>query len=319
MAPRVSVIVPARNEERFIERCVESLLAQSLDGELEVIVADGDSDDRTAELAEAAGAVVVANPERGIPQGLNRALAVARGETIVRFDAHAEMPPGYVAACLRALGEEPGAVNVGGWRVVSGSGPWGLATAAALASRFGVGNARIWREPAPAAPRVDVDTVPLGCWPAEALRTAGGWNEEFARNEDFELNHRLRRRGGRIVFDPAIWSIYHPRESLAALSLQYHDYGRSKALMLATDPGSLRPRQLAPVALLTMLAAALLPGVPGRCGRAGVATYAVTLAGVTVQARGGWRIGLALASMHLSWATGLVRGVAERAASRPPR
>src|SRR5947207_15360182 len=145
--PRVSVIVPARNEERHIAACVRSIVDQKLEGSVEVIVADGLSADRTAELAAAAGAVLVANPACTTPAGLNAALARARGDVVVRFDAHAEMPADYVAACLRALDRERGAACVGGWRRVAGRGPWGRATAAALGSRLGVGNPGLWREP----------------------------------------------------------------------------------------------------------------------------------------------------------------------------
>lgn len=317
--PRVSVVIPARDEAAHIEACVRSVIAQEVEGGLEVVVADALSDDGTAELARAAGAVVVANPERLTPCGLNHALAAARGEVVVRFDAHAEMPPGYVAACLRALDEEPGVANVGGWREVRSDGPWGRATGAALASRFGVGNPRIWRRPAAGAPRVDVDTVPLGCWPAELLRGLGGWNESFVRNQDFELNHRLRRAGHRIVFDPAIWSVYRPRESPEAVARQYWDYGRFKARMLAADPGSLRPRQLAPVGLLAALGGSLLPGRAGRLARTGTGAYALLLAGVAARGGGGWRTAPVLATMHLSWGLGLVRGVAELRGRRPRR
>src|SRR5947199_224982 len=98
--PHVSVVVPARNEERHVSGCVRSILEQEVEGGVEVIVADGRSVDRTAELARAAGATVVANPAGTTPAGLNAALEHARGDVVVRFDAHAEMPPGYLAACL---------------------------------------------------------------------------------------------------------------------------------------------------------------------------------------------------------------------------
>src|SRR3954471_18849196 len=95
-APRVSVVVPARDEAAHIEACVRSILAQEVEGGLEVVVVDGRSSDDTAAIARAAGATVVDNPDRVIPAALNRGLAAARGEVVVRFDAHAEMPPGYV-------------------------------------------------------------------------------------------------------------------------------------------------------------------------------------------------------------------------------
>jgi glycosyltransferase involved in cell wall biosynthesis len=314
--PRVSVIVPARNEGPHIDACVRSILGQRVHGEIEVIVADGRSSDGTAAIASAAGATVVDNPTGRTPHGLNAALAAARGDVVVRFDAHATMPPGYVEACLRALAEEPGAVNVGGWRRVDAIGPWGRATGAALASRFGVGNPRIWRRPEAGSARVDVDTVPLGCWPASRLRAVGGWSESFLRNQDFELNHRLRSAGGRVVFDPDVWSIYRPRESLRGIASQYWQYGWFKALMLATAPESLRPRQLAPVGLLAAAALSALPIRPARAARAALVAYAVGLAAASAHSRAGWRTAVVFSTVHVAWAGGLTGGLAKVALAR---
>ena len=311
MPPAVSVIIPARDEAAHIERCLRSVLAQEVEGGLEVIVADGSSDD-TAERARALGAVVVPNPERTTPHALNHALDAVQGEIVVRFDAHAEMPPGYVAACAAALREEQGAVNVGGWRLVQGDLPWQRATGAALASRFGVGNPRIWRRPQEGARRVDVDTVPLGCWWTADLRRVGGWNLRFLRNQDFELNHRLRRDGGRVVFDPAVWSIYVPRPSPEALARQYWQYGLFKAAMILEDPASLRPRQLAPVALAAAAAAAVVPSPLARPARLALAAYGAVLGGVAARSGGGWRTAPALATMHGAWVAGLLAGLARR-------
>ncbi len=314
--PRVSVIVPARNEATNIVACVRSVLAQDVRGGLELIVADGRSSDGTAQLAGEAGAVVVDNPLRITPAGLNAALAAARGEVIVRFDAHAEMPPGYVEACVRALEEEPGALSVGGWCRIEGRGPWGRALAAALASRFGVGNPRPRRPPGPSDGRVDVDGFAFGCWRADVLRRHGGWDERFLRNQDFELSHRLRRAGGRVVFDPAIWSIYHPRESLGAIARQYRDYGRFKALAFTTAPRSIRPRQLAPAALLLTALAAMIPSPLRSPARGGLALYAALLSGVTARSDGGWRTFPVLATIHGAWGGGLLVGLLKIASEK---
>jgi succinoglycan biosynthesis protein ExoA len=326
MAPRVSIVIPARNEARHIEACVRSVVAQEVGDEFEVIVVDGDSDDSTAELARAAGARVISNPERTIPAALNWGLKAAAGEILVRFDAHAEMPPGYVAASLRGLAEEDGAANVGGWRQVVGEGPWGRATRDALTSRLGVGNARIWRRPAKDEPRRDVDTVPLGCFRVETVRRLGGWRRDLLRNEDFELNQRLRHDGGRIVFDPAVWSVYHPRESLGGLARQYWDYGKHKAHVLADAPRSLRPRQLAPVGLLAAVVGAAAPTPIALPSRVALGAYGLVLVVASARSRERWRTGVVLGTMHLTWAAGLVAGFAEvasrpgpRAAAAPPR
>jgi succinoglycan biosynthesis protein ExoA len=312
MSPAISVIIPARDEAQHIERCLQSVMAQDLAEGFEVIVADS-SKDGTAALAEQLGARVVMNPDEITPAALNRALAAARGDIVVRFDAHAEMPPGYLAACVSALTEEEGVVNVGGWRAVVGDGAWGHAMGAALASRFGVGNARIWRRPGASEARRDVDTVPLGCWRAATLRQAGGWNEKFVRNQDEELNYRLRVAGGRVVFDPRIWSIYRPRESPIAIARQYWGYGKFKAMIVASEPRSLRPRQLAPLGLVGVVAAAAIPSPVAPAARVTAAAYGVVLAGVTAKSHAGWRTAVVLPIMHVVWAVGLIVGLARHA------
>jgi succinoglycan biosynthesis protein ExoA len=311
MGPRVSVIVPARNEAANIQECVRSILAQRLDGGIEVIVADGNSSDETVQLARMAGAAVVENQRGNTPAGLNAALAVARGAIIIRFDGHGRMPPGYVEASVLALEQEVGAAGVGGWVQVEPSGPWGRAIGAALVSQFGIGNARLWKRPKPGQARLDVDSVPLGCWPAERIRIVGGWDERFLRNQDFELNYRLRRGGGRIVFDPAIWFFYRPRESLRAIARQYWDYGRFKALTLVTAPRSLRPRQTAPVILLATATTAVLPVNLARAARRAMVAYFLVLGGVTVKSRGGWRTMVVLGTIHGVWGAGLLIGLAQ--------
>jgi glycosyltransferase involved in cell wall biosynthesis len=307
MRHRVSVIVPARNEAAYIDACVRSIHAQSVDADLEVIVADGCSSDETAARAAAAGAVVVENPERITPAALNRGLAVASGDVIVRFDAHSEMMPGYIRACLRALDDDPKAVNVGGWCEVRGMGPWGRAVAAALQSPLGVGNPRLWRSPREGEGRRYVETVPFGCFRADALRAAGGWRPDLVRNQDFELNHRLRAAEGRIVFDPSISFVYRPRESLAALSRQYREFGRWKAIMLADAPDSVRARQFAPLLLVATALLTLVPGRTGRISRTGAAVYAGVISLEARRARD-WRVAPVLAAIHLSWGAGFVVG-----------
>ena len=315
----VSVVIPARNEGLRIAACIESVRAQIVPLPIEIIVVDGCSGDDTAERARAAGAVVVTNEQRTTPAALNAGLAAAQGDVFVRFDAHAEMSAGYLAACLSALREEERAMNVGGWRAVVPEGPWGAAIGAALASKVGVGNAIIWRRPPDAASRRDIDTVPLGCWWTDDLRRLGGWDETLIRNQDFELNHRIREAGGRVVFDPAIWSHYWPRESLRALGRQYWEYGCFKAVVLSRAPRSLRPRQLAPVALVAVIALAALPTAAAPRARFLLAAYVAMLGGVAVVSRGGWRTVPVLATMHLSWGAGLVYSAAQLARSRLAR
>lgn len=168
------MIIPARNEARHIEDCVRSVRAQEIEGELEVIVVDERSSDATAELARAAGAKVVDDPERCFPSALNRRLATTRADVVARFDAHGAMPAGYLEACLRALDEVEGAATVGGWCEVRANGNWGRALGTALASPVGIGNASRWRRPAAGAPRRDVNTVHFGCFSQGPAAPVGG-------------------------------------------------------------------------------------------------------------------------------------------------
>lgn len=319
MRPLVTVIVPARNEEKCIEACVASILAQSVDGDVEVVVVDGRSSDRTAALARGAGAAVVDNPEQITPTALNRGLAAAQGRFLARLDAHSEMGPGYLQACLTALEEEADAVNVGGWADVRGTGPWSAAVRSALQSRLGTGNPRLWRKPPPGSGRRDVETVPFGCFPTAALREVGGWNEALVRNQDFELNHRLRASGRRVVFDPEVWFVYRPRESLSALFRQYWTFGRWKAVVILGDPGSLRPRQLAPLGLFAALAGAVAPGPIRGPARLALAAYGAFVATAAAASDGGWRTAPVLLLVHGAWGAGLLAGFLESGLARSSR
>jgi succinoglycan biosynthesis protein ExoA len=317
--PRISVVVPALNEAPHIDACVRSILAQEVNGGFEVIVIDGRSSDETAERARAAGAMVVENGTPGISASLNAGLVAARGDIVVRFDAHAEMPSGYLAACLRALEEEAGAASVGGWREVRGRGPWGRALGAALSTPLGVGHASIWRRPGAGDERRDVEHVPLGCFRAEVLRRLGGWREDILTNEDYELDHRLRSQGGRIVFDPAIWSVYRPRESLGAIARQYWRYGCWKAVVMVDSPSSIRPRQLVAPALVAGSALALTPGRQGTRARRALVAYGACLAVAAIRSSGGWRTIPVMATIHFAWGAGLIRSLPRAVAAQRRR
>ena len=132
---------------------------------------------------------MVGNAAQTTPAGLNAALSAAEGEIIVRRMHMAGFE--HTSRHRSGAEEEEQAHGVGGWIEVDANRQWGRSIAAALGSRFGIGNARSWRRPRRDQGRIDVETFPLGCWPVEALRAAGGWDERFLRNQDYELNHRL--------------------------------------------------------------------------------------------------------------------------------
>ena len=323
--PPVSVIVPARDAEATLPAALASILGQDYAGDVEVIVADGSASAATRELLASRFPEVrrVANPERGTAAGLNRALAAARHPVIARCDAHSVLAPGYLARAVDTL-ERTGAANVGGRQLAAGSTAFERAVALATRHPLGTGapRYRVGGRPGP------VDTVFLGVFRRETLLNVGGWDETLQRNEDYELNWRLRARGGTVWFDPDLVTAYRPRGTFRALARQYFDYGRWKAVVLARHPRSWRARQLAAPLLVASLAlsppllaaAALLPGpaaAPGlaAAGAAAPLTYATALLGASAAigfrhpGRAALLVPAVAATIHLAWGAGFLRGL----------
>ena len=305
-----------RNGVATIGRAVRSALAQTGVGPLEVIVADGDSGDGTravvSEIAHADSRVrLVGNPQGKTPTGLNRAILESVGDVIVRCDAQSELPSDYVASAIDTL-VETGADVVGGVQHAVGDGFWQRAVAMGMSTPAGVGDARFHFGGAPG----EVDTVYLGVFRRSTLRRVGLYDESLERNQDYELNYRVRSAPGRVYFDPKLVVNYSPRTSLAALSRQYFDYGAWKRLVLRRFPASLRWRQLAPPLLIVGLIASLgflIAGwrqlalvVPTAYGMLVGATTLMEL----VRRRDLAALGLPLVlpTMHLSWALGFMVG-----------
>ena len=334
--PPVSVIVPARDAAATLARALESVLAQDYAGGFEVIVADGSENAATGALVRRRfpGVRVIPNPGREIACGLNRALRAARHPIVARCDARAVLPPGYLTRAVGTL-LRTGAANVGGCVNPVGSTFFERAVALATSTPLGAGDAR-YRIGGAEGP---VDTVFPGVFRREALDAAGGFDETLLRNEDYELNWRLRERGETVWFDPALVVDYRPRGSLRALAWQYFDYGRWKRGMLARHPRSVRLRQVAAPLLLAALAASAGLGVAGGlvstvapetgamliyAAAAGPLAYVLLL--LAASAALGLRRGrseamllpVVVATIHLAWAAGFFAGVPAGAGGRGP-
>jgi len=327
--PAVSVIMPVLNEERHLRGAVQAILAQEYDGEMEVVIAIGPSSDRTDEIAaelvrEDPRVHTVPNPTGRTPAALNAAIKASRHPVVVRVDGHGMLSPNYIATAVRLL-EETGAQNVGGIMHAEGENDWEHAVAAAMTSKIGVGNAAFHTggEAAPA------ETVYLGVFRREALERQGGYNEEFIRAQDWELNYRIREAGHLIWFSPELLVSYRPRPSVRTLAKQYKDYGRWRRVVTRYHRGSVNLRYLAaPAALLANLAGLVVGAVVTPWALLVPAAYlaAITVGslpagrGLSFGAR--LRIPLALATMHMCWGYGFVtspRSLARRViASRRP-
>ena len=243
---QVSVILPVLNEAEYLEDALAPILGQEFNGELEVILAIGPSKDRTMEIAKKISerdprVIIVENPSGRTAAGLNLALAASRFPIIVRVDGHSEIPKNYVSTAVDVL-KKTGAANVGGMMAAQGRGLFERAVAAAMRSSLGVGPAKFHT----GGNAGEVDTVYLGSFKREALIAIGGFDEKFTRAQDWELNYRLRAKGGKIYFDPRMAVIYRPRRSLTALAKQYFEYGRWRRAVSRTHVDTLNLRYLTP-------------------------------------------------------------------------
>jgi glycosyltransferase involved in cell wall biosynthesis len=261
-APHVSIIVPCYNERETIGILLEAIAGQEYPlQDMEVVIADGRSTDGTLKVIDAFAFShreldirVVDNPDRSIPAGLNRALQAARGEIILRLDAHSKPDADYVSRTLEVL-RRTEAANVGGrWRIKpSADTAIARGIARAVAHPIGAGGAR-YRTNGEAGP---VETVPFGAFPRTWIERVGYFNEDLLSNEDYEYNVRLRQAGGLVWFDPTIRTDYYARPTLGALARQYFRYGFWKARMLLRYPTSIHWRQVLP-ALFTLTTFILL-------------------------------------------------------------
>lgn len=320
--PFVSVVLPIRNEAAHIEACLERILAQDypLD-RMEVLVVDGRSDDATVDVVRHvqerhpdASLRVLDNPDRIVPPALNVGIRAARGEVVVRMDGHSVPAPDYVSACVRALSES-GAANVGGAVEAVGATPFGRAVAVATGHALGAGDAR-YRIGGGAS---DVDTVAFGAFRRDVFSKTGLFDESMVRNQDYEMNVRIRAAGERVRLDPSIRFTYTPRGTVRGLAKQYFEYGWWKVETLRRHPGSLRWRQAVPAAFVAavVLGALLAPwwGVARWGLVAALAPYAAVVAIVSARLAptagdaGIARIAGAFAVIHGAWGFGFLTNV----------
>jgi glycosyltransferase involved in cell wall biosynthesis len=244
--PSISVILPVLNEEAHLNDAVHSILSQDYQGKIEVILAVGPSRDRTQEIAQSISdrdsrVVLVDNPTGRTAAGLNLALNKSQSPVVVRVDGHAQIPNDYLRLIVQIL-NETGAVNVGGVMAAVGTTSFERAVAGAMRSPLGVGASRFHTGGKAGV----VDTVYLGAFRREALVAIGGFDERFTRAQDWELNFRLREKGGIVYFDPRLHVTYRPRSTVTALAKQYFEYGRWRRVVSRRHSGTINYRYLAP-------------------------------------------------------------------------
>jgi glycosyltransferase involved in cell wall biosynthesis len=328
--PFVSIVVPCRNEEAYLARCLDSILAGDYPRhQLEVLVVNGGSTDRTAEIltryaATHPGIVALENPGGTTPAALNIGIRAASGGIIVRMDAHVLYPPDYLRRLVAGL-EESGADNVGGVleTVAAEDTPTARAIALGMSHRFGVGNSHFRLG---VDERREVDTVPFGCFRREVFDRIGLFDEELIRNQDDEFNFRIIMQGGRVLLLPDVFCRYFARRSLDQLARMYYQYGYFKPLVARKVGRVMTVRQLVPAILVAALSssAALAIWLPSAR-----VVFALVLASylsvvLVCSARAirthGIRCGAALAAvfpiLHFSYGAGFLLGIRDHLLTR---
>jgi succinoglycan biosynthesis protein ExoA len=326
---RITVVAAMRNEAATISEVLADLAAQDFAGEIDVLLADGASTDRSAEVARRAAKhlgvplAIVDNPRRIASTGLNACIERAAGDLVVRLDCHSRYPADYLRRCAEAA-EETDAWNVGGIFRAEGCTPTQRAVAAAMDSPFGGVN---WTRDSSADGRVEADTVYCGAFRPVAFERAGVFDEELVRNQDDELNIRIRCAGGRIVFDPAITAEYTPRSSYRGVFRQYYEYGLWKVPVMLKHRQVASARSLAPIAFVGSLAALATAAPVSRRARrllaaeAGAYALSAVVAGAGAVRRRREPIGLlprtvaVFPAFHLGYGTGMIAGWLRAASS----
>ena len=319
--PAVSVIIPVLNEERFLKQSVQAILNQNYSGQLEIILALGPSKDQTnviaQDLAKDQRIKLVENPSGRTAAALNNAIKNSNFDIIVRLDGHAIVDSNYIKNAVKTL-VESGADNVGGLMKAEGTNAFEKSVAAAMTSKFGVGNAPFHV----GGKSGEVDTVYLGTFRKSALERVGYFDESFIRAQDWEMNYRIRKTGGKIWFNPDLVVSYRPRKNLLQLAKQYFEYGQWRKQVTKTYPETVSMRYLAPPITVSGLIAGIMMVLFSKIldinwlqiGWLAPLVYltVILLAFLSI----GSKIGLlsrlylllVLPTMHLSWGVGFLKG-----------
>jgi len=257
--PLVSIVIPMHNEKNYIEQCIHTFLQQSYPLErMEILVVDGQSTDGSREIVQELSKTypikLLDNPKGYTPVGMNIGLKAAKGEIGIVFSAHATAHPDFILNSVKAL-QATDAAAVGGRLINCSSGEFARLAGKVLGHPFGVGNSKFRYSDKPGY----VDTVAYGAYRMEVLAQTGLFDERLIRNQDIELNYRIRKHGFKLYFDPAIESYYSPRESYSRFVKQAYGNGYWNIITARLCSQSLSWRHFVPLAfVLGLIGSALL-------------------------------------------------------------
>ncbi len=250
----VSVVIPIRNEEKYIKKCIESVLEQDYPKEkIEVNLVDGASEDRTVKIIKQYQEKydfihLFLNPNKTVQTALNIGIENSNGKYIVRMDAHSEYAKNYITKCIEYL-KKTGADNVGGPMCAEGKTEMQKVIAAAYHSKFALGGGKFHDKNYEGY----ADTVYLGAYKKKTIEAIGLYDENFPRSEDDELNLRILENCGKIFITPEIQSIYYPRDNIKDLFRQYFEYGEWKVAVIKKHKKPARLSHLVPMCFVLFL------------------------------------------------------------------
>ncbi len=315
--PYISIIIPIRNEEKYIYQCLKSITNQKYDKKgFEVLVIDGISTDRTTEIVEQfvreySNIKMLMNPAKIPATALNIGVRAAKGNVIIRVDGHAVIAADYIAQCVKYL-HSTGAECVCGWIKSTQTNRKGQAIALGMSNVFGVGNARFRTN----GREGYVDTGAFLAYRREVFDRTGLFYENLVGCEDEEFHYRLQSKGGKIYFTPKIQSSYYTRSTYQELFKQYFRYGHAKVDILKLNPRMMQFRHFVPPIFVVCFVASLLMSL-----KVGVIAilfpmgYFVTtfFASALIGKRDGWRyiffLPMVFYCLHFSYGSGFIIGI----------
>ena len=256
----ISVIIPIKNEVKFIGNTLLSILNQKFDGELEIIISDGLSNDGTLDVVQQfqenyKNIKLINNNDQFVPVGFNKALNIANGDIIIRVDGHSILEPDFIKNSIRIL-DETNASCVGGPTKHYSNTIIGNNISIAQCSLFGAGGASFRTG---ISKGKYVNTLAFGAYKRAEFLKVGAYDEELIRNQDEELNYRIVKNGGKIWIDPSIKSIYYVRNSILKLFTQYFYYGFYKVRVVQKIKSIFSLRHLVPaIFVLTLILLAVI-------------------------------------------------------------
>ncbi len=304
----ISFVMPVRDEEKYLRTAVESVFAQAVPGEMELILSVAPSKDQTMAIAKelqtefGENLQIVENPEGITPIALNLAIAKARYEVVLRVDAHSELSDGYASLAVSLL-NETGAANVGGMMVARGKSDFQSAVAFGYNDRIGLGGGA-FHVGGEAGPK---ETVYLGVFRKSVLDELGGFDPAWVRGQDWELNQRIRKAGYQVWFDPRLQVGYYPRSTWEDLARQFFKTGMWRGALTRNNPADSSVRYWIPPVLVL----SLVWDLPLSLYLMAIGFYVFTRSGPSNNVKA-WLM-VVLPTMHFAWGLGfwwgLFRGV----------